>query len=87
MAGDDGFVIVIGLIIVLIFVGIFIGQGMNGEYIDATGEYFCQDYGLTYDGYEIEPNELGKRMIWFICKNETIEKVDTIGIMKIGGDV
>lgn len=74
-----GFIIAGVLVIVL-----FMASTVDNSYIDNTGEYFCNDYGLTYDDFIIEPNEHGKKMIWFECVNET--RVDTIGIMKYGGD-
>ena len=70
------FITVLLSIFWILSVGMFF---VRNEVIDSTGEVFCSEYGLLYDGFERVDLSNGEKMIQFNCVNETAIKVDAIG--------
>lgn len=78
-----------GLDDVLFYMGVgavlttlFLTLGINGinyattSQVQETGKLFCGGYGLEYDSHKVTDH------IVFTCKNNTAEKIDSIGVFK-----
>lgn len=53
---------------------------VSTEHVNNAGKMFCDSYGLDYSYFTIKDNAIS-----FVCTNDTVTKIDTIGQLRTTG--
>lgn len=71
---------IVGALIVALLAMFAMPSFVSASHVNNAGKMFCAGYGLDYSYYTIKDDAIS-----FVCTNDTVTKIDTIGQLRTTG--